>query len=281
MIIKKDVSIAKYTTFRIGGVTPCLYIPEEKEELCDLLKDLTKKQEKFFILGNGSNVLIKDGNLDFSIIVNTKVADFYKQEEGYVEVGSSLDLRKFVTLLHKDGLRSFAGFMTIPGTIGGAIVMNAGRNSYKDCISDHLLSVKYFDGKKICEIKKDDCHFSYRYSIFQKNYDWYILSATFKIPKEDSNISQKNIQKSLEDGRDKIYRKYYSAGSVFKVFSHKIVKFLSGIRIGDAYIPKENINTIVNKGKAKYWQVRFLLFFVVFLHKILFQKIELEIKIVK
>ena len=282
MLVKENEPLERYTTFRIGGCTPKMYIPESESELISLIKDFDLRKEKYYLLGNGSNVLITDKVLTRPVILNTKSCDYINfQNEGIVDVGASVDIRKLVKKLIEKELKSPVALYTIPGTLGGAIFQNASRGSFKVSISDNLLSVRYFDGEKIATITKKEGKFRWRYSIFQKQRNWTILSATFQFSQQSQEISQEELNRSLDAAADKSYRKYFSAGSVFKTKSPQIMQTFAGFRLGNAEYSATTPNTIHNLGKAKFHDVMLLIFLVKLLHWLRFKKIKIEIDIWK
>jgi len=280
MIIKKNELLAPYTSFKIGGRTPKMYIPQNQRELIDLIKELNKNKEDYYILGNGTNILINDKGTKKSIINIREACNFiHFLEGGVVEVGSSFDLRKFIRSCVARNLKAPTQLVSIPATIGGAIYMNAGRGDKKISISENLLDVEIFDTKKTKILTKDECDFNYRYSIFHRKKNWVILRARFKFNFQEKNIGIKEINETLKAVRDRTYFKHPSAGSIFKCFNFKIMKILKGLRVGDAAFSKKDLNVILNLGNAKYYQVKILINLARALHFLLFKKCELEIEI--
>lgn len=280
MLVKENEILAPYVTFRIGGSTPQMIVPETEEELISLIKDFKERKEKYYLLGNGSNVLITDNNLSRKVILNKKACDYIKfKDKGIVEVGSSVDIRNLIDRLIEHNLESFVALYTIPATVGGAIFQNASRNSFKVGISDNLIYVRYFDGEVIRTISKEECQFSWRHSIFHEHRNWVILSAVFQFNEQPKEVGKERRKASTKAASNKSYRKHHSAGSVFKIKCLKILEFLKGIRLGDAEFSPTTVNTIHNLGKAKFKDVKRLIFLAKLVHKICLKKVELEIEI--
>lgn len=278
MITKSNEILAPHTTFKIGGPTPVMYIPESEEELINLIKEFKQGNKKYYILGNGSNILVNDQIIEREVINNRRALDFVNfKGDGLVEVGSSMVLAKFIKLCVNNNLKAFTELITIPGTIGGAIYMNAGRK--RVCISDCLLSVRVFDGKEIRELKKEDCQFSHRYSIFHKQKDWIILSAQYKFDYQPKEEGIKQMSKEINLAKGYSYFNYPSAGSIFKEKNDFIMRLLKGLKIGNAQYSKSDANAILNLGGAKFEDVMRLINIAKFLHFITFQKCQLEIEI--
>jgi UDP-N-acetylmuramate dehydrogenase len=280
MILKKNEKLAPYTSFKIGGRTPLMFIPESQKDMLDLLKRFRETGEKYYVLGNGSNILINDKGIDRVVVNNKQSCDFINfQKNGIVEVGSSFDMREFIRLCVDEKLKVFTDLITIPASIGGAVYMNAGRGGNKVCVSDFLLSVKFFDGERIRELKKDDCLFSYRYSIFHQHQDWLILSAKFQFDYQAREAGAKKMLERINLVKERSYFKHHSAGSIFKKRNHLIMKIVKGLKIGNAGYSKFDENVILNFGSATFKDVSRLINLVKFLHFIFFKKCKLEIKI--
>lgn len=278
MLVKENEILAPYVTFRIGGSTPRMLIPESEEELIAVIKDFKERGEKYYLLGNGSNVLITDNTLSRKVLLNKKACDYIKfKEKGIVEVGSSVDIRNLIDRLIEHNLESPVALYTIPATVGGAIFQNASQNSFKVSISDNLIYVKYFDGEAIRTIPKEESKFSWRYFIFHEYRNWVILSGGFQFKEQYKEVGKEKRKESIKAASDKSYRKHYSAGSVFKIKSLKVLKFLKSIRFGDAEFSPNTINTIHNLGKAKFKDVKRLIFLAKLAHKLCRKRVELEI----
>lgn len=253
MLVKENEILAPYVTFRIGGSTPKMLIPESEEDLIAVIKDFKERGEKYYLLGNSSNVLITDNTLSRKVLLNKKACDY--------------------------NLESPVALYPIPATVGGAIFQNASRNSFKVAISDNLIYVKYFDGEVIRTISKEECKFSWRYSIFHKYRNWVIISGGFQFNEQHREVGKEKRKESIKAASDKSYRKHYSAGSVFKTKSLKVLKLLKGIRFGNAEFSPNTINTIHNLGKAKFKDVKRLIFLAKLAHKLCWKRVELEIEI--
>lgn len=205
MLIKENESLSKYTTFRMGGYAEKIYFPETVEELCNLVRDNENIRE--YIIGGGSNLLINDKKKYDSVLC---LKNFNKKiefmGEGRYYIGASVHLQKMIKFINKDGFGGIEYLVSVPGLVGGAIYMNAGRGKkYGECISDYLLSVDILVNDNIKIIKKEDCAFSYRASVFQNMSNCIILGATFKFPnvsREDSSakiLERMNLCKRIQD----------------------------------------------------------------------------------
>jgi len=278
MIIKELEDLKKYSSFRIGGLARKMFIPENINELISLTSKFGWRG--YHLIGNGTNVLFTDGIVDKPIINLKKIATNISVDHDGIEVGASFDLRKFISYCVENELNVPVHLATIPGSIGGAIYMNAARGGGKGQISDGIISVKCLRNGKIVTLNKNDCLFGYRDSVFHKNND-IILSARFKYQKISRELAQKHLKDALVVLKEKDYFKYPSAGSVFKKYNHAIMRLLKGLRIGNAKYSSKDINSIINLGNAKFIHVMTLINIARVLHLLLLQKCRLEIIIFK
>lgn len=251
--IKKEVDLTKYNTYRINSIGYVIVFPSSLEELKSALDIIKKYKSKWFIIGNGSNIILPE-YYDGVII---KLESFNKciisNNEVYVEAGYMIN--KLATELAEKGLAGLEWASGIPGTIGGSIYNNAG--AYKGSISDNLISCVVFDGKNIIELNNKDLEFSYRDSIFKKNNKYIILSGKFKI----TNSSKEELKSLIIERTNKRIEtqdlNHPSCGSVFRnplgLVAGKLIDDLGlkGTSIGDAMVSNKHANFIINNGNAK------------------------------
>lgn len=255
--VECDVALRKRTTFRIGG--NCRYFIYPKNELCLLrvLDILENHGIAYRIFGKGSNILCSDDAYEGAILcLDRYFTDFYFEESGscLVQAGTSI-----ILLAHEAMKGSFSGLefaSGIPGTLGGAIFMNAG--AYKSDIAKILKEVYVLRNRTICAMSVHELDYRYRHSIFQTHRDWIILGARIQLEKGE----QKKIR-DLMDSRRK--RRMESqpldkpcAGSMFRNPSdeHQAWELIEkigmrGKRIGGALVSEKHANFIVNDGDAK------------------------------
>jgi len=275
--IRKNVFLKDYTTFKIGGKAKYFFVAKNRKEIIKAIKTAKKLKIPFFILGGGSNILVSDQGFN-GIVIKCQMSNVKCQNRKiYAEAGVPLSLLVNVAIDNNlTGLEWAAG---IPGTIGGAIRGNAG--AFGNSIADIIEEVEVFDinDLKIKKIKKDDCKFSYRNSIFKKNKNLIILSAKIKLKKGNKIQIRKIVKERIKYRKSKHPLKFPSAGSVFKNvdlkkipkkrrdnFSKVIKKDpfmvipaayliseagLKGLKVGQAKISEEQPNFILNLGRAK------------------------------
>ena len=168
MKVFENVKISEHTTFRLGGIAKKLYVPENEDELIHLSTEYSPK----YYIGGGSNLLVDDGEYDIVVSLknfNTKLED---DGDGYFTVGASVRLQELIKTINNKGYGGIEYLYSVPGLVGGAVAMNAGRGrSYHQCISDYIQEVKVLRNQRVFWIKKDECGFQYRDSVFKHSND--------------------------------------------------------------------------------------------------------------
>ncbi len=180
--IKENVSIKNLTTFKLGGVARYVCYPKNIDELTKLISYLKKENVSYKVLGNGSNIIASDKDYDGIIIKLNKFNDIkIDNDKSTISVGAGYSIIKLASYLAKEGYEGFEWASGIPGTIGGAIFMNAG--AYNKSISDIFLEAVVLDENlNVITLQKDELEFSYRKSILMKK-SYICLQRTFKVEK--------------------------------------------------------------------------------------------------
>ena len=252
--IEKDISLSTLTTYKTGGIAKLVVYPNNINNLKQLLKLIHKHNIKYFILGKGSNTLFSDKEFNGVIIKLDKLNNFeIKETEIYVESG--MILSKLVQASVKNELTGLEFAIGIPGTIGGAIYMNAG--AYGSKMSNIVKSVIVLDEKlQIEEIPLEKLKFDYRYSIFQANKNLICVAANIKLEHGNHDEIASKIKENLLKRKTSQPLEYPSAGSVFRNpegnYAGKIIEELGlkGKNIGGAEISTKHANFIINKNNA-------------------------------
>ena len=252
--IEKDISLSTLTTYKTGGIAKLVVYPNNINNLKQMLKLIHKYNIKYFILGKGSNTLFSDKEFNGVIIKLDKLNNFkIKQTEIYVESG--MILSKLVQASIKNELTGLEFAIGIPGTIGGAIYMNAG--AYGNNMSNIVKSVIVLNEKfQIKEIPLEKLKFDYRYSIFQANKNLICVSANIKLEHGNHEEIASKIKENLLKRKNSQPLEYPSAGSVFRNpegnYAGKIIEELGlkGKNIGGAEISTKHANFIINKNNA-------------------------------
>ncbi len=286
-IVRYDEPLKNHTTFKIGGNCIALIEPREVSDIVETIKICRENSIKFFVIGNGSNLLVPDEGYN-GVIIKLKSEFSTIQVDGeYLIVNSGAKLSEVYTVAYENSLTGFEFASGIPGTIGGAIYMNAG--AYGGEMKDIVESVQVLDldNFELRELKNEELEFSYRKSIIQrKNY----IVTTIKLKLQKGN--KEEINAVYEDLRERRNSKqplnFGSAGSTFKRpeghFASKLIEDagLKGYHINDAWVSEKHSGFVVNKGNASYKEVMKLIEYV---QKVVFEKfgvkLETEVRILK
>lgn len=264
MIRLQQELLSGHTTFRIGGPAQYYLIPENREEVGEAIVFAKEKQLPYYVIGKGSNMLFSDqGYLGVVIEIGKGMEALRIKEDGTVIAEAGISLGAMSLQLAREGWAGFAFAGGIPGTLGGAITMNAG--AYGGEIKDCILSAKVMtpDGK-IVELTKDELELGYRTSVIQKK-SYLVLEGTFRFTQGDPDEIQKAIRELNQRRRDKQPLEYPSAGSTFKrpegYFAGKLIEDagLRGYRVGDAQVSEKHCGFVVNRGEATSEEVRQLI----------------------
>lgn len=268
MFICENDPMCKHTSFKVGGPARYLAKAENAEDLKAAIKLAREKGLPYFILGNGTNLLVSDNGYDGVVI--TLAGDFSAIEDlenGAFKVGAAVPLGRFARTTLKQGFAGIHKLAGIPGTLGGAIYMNAG--AYGQEIGSCCTMVTALDESgNVHEIPANDCGFGYRQSIFQKN-KAIILSATFQLPAasaEGKTVAdlEAELAECMAKRKASQPLNMPNAGSTFKRLDKGATDTpaqiapgyyieqagLKGHRIGGAEVSTLHANFIVNAGGA-------------------------------
>ena len=255
--VKNNINLLNYTTIKIGGSTEFFAEPNSITELIEHLKWVKLNNYKYRIIGAGSNLLIKNTFHKGLTICTRKLKKItINKLSGYVETECGVMLPVMANLLAQNGCEGGEWLIGIPGTIGGAVFMNAGSGNL--WTSKYLLSVQVLDTKNlsIYKLNIENLIFQYRFSSFQTN-ELVILKANFMF-KTNKNIKE-ITEKTKQNLKNKTNMQPYhlpSFGSVFKNptdnYAGKLIEDvgLKGFSIGGAQISNMHSNFIVNNGNA-------------------------------
>lgn len=259
-----DEPMKKHTTMRIGGPAE-VFLKPRSVEVEKLLNYLMTNEIKTFVIGNGSDLLVTDEGLS-GVVVSTKNMNSISvdEEKRLVTADVGVSLGKIANAAKNISLKGFEFAAGIPGSLGGAIFMNAG--AYGGEMKQVVKSVKYFDpARGVVEVSGDECEFGYRHSIFSDKPSFVILSATIQLEK-GSFDEIKALQDELMQRRiDKQPLEYASAGSTFKrpegYFAGKLIQDagLMGYHVGDAEVSTKHAGFCINKGNASYKEMKQLI----------------------
>lgn len=261
--IAKDVKISEplslHTSFKIGGPAEVFVIPSSCREIADILKFSYEKKIKITVIGAGTNLLVSDRGIKGIVLKISKINRIkIKNNEIIAEAGAKDE--KLCNFLAENGIAGYEFLAGIPGTVGGAIVQNAG--AYGKSISEKVKEVYFFNKKgELLKFSKEELDFGYRKSIFKKIFG-VIVKVSLKIEEKDEPEKiYKRMESILKERAEKFPLEYPSAGSFFKkvndISAGKIIEEcgLGGFKIGDAEVSLKHKNFLINRGKASFKDV--------------------------
>lgn len=249
--IRISEPLAPMTSFRIGGPVDIYIEPPSVQELVAIVRYLRETESPYVVLGNGSNLLISDDGLrGVALNIERHFSDV-TLERGVVSAGAGIRLSKLVDFCVRNGLAGTEMLAGIPGTLGGAVIMNAG--AYGGQISDHLIDVTLLRAEELRTLKKEECGFRYRNSDVRQDI---ILSARFRLPKGDEEDLRMRRKELLLKRNAAQPVNLPNAGSIFKNpegrYAAQLIEEcgLKGRRFGGALISERHANFVVNTGDA-------------------------------
>lgn len=254
--ILKNEPMSKHTSLKIGGIADYFIKVKTINELKKLLEFTNKNQIPTTIVGNGTNLLVKDGGIR-GVVIKLELIEFKIKKTAHevlITVGSGMTLAALAAVALREEISGLEFLSGIPGTIGGAIRMNAG--AYGSEMKDIVVKTRYmtYDGK-IKTLDLEEHEFEYRNSIFSKM-DVIIIDTTIKTKKGNREEIEAKINEFATARKTSQPLEYPNAGSTFKrqegVITAKLIDEcgLKGFCIGDAEVSTKHAGFIVNKGKA-------------------------------
>ncbi|CAM2827764.1 UDP-N-acetylmuramate dehydrogenase [Paenibacillus sediminis] len=252
--ILPNESLAKYTTWKIGGPADVLVIPDTKEQLVNLVKLLHSEQIPWMQIGRGSNMLVSDKGVRGVVIKLGSGLDTYEFQDTVVKAGGGLSFVKLSVLAGKEGLTGLEFAGGIPGTVGGAVYMNAG--AHGSDVSRIFKSAEIVLGTgELVTYAAEDMKFGYRHSVLHEKAG-IVVEATFQLAHGD----RKEIAAAMASYKDRRRRtqplQLPCAGSVFRNppgdHAARLIESagLKGLKVGGAEVSTQHANFIVNTGQA-------------------------------
>ena len=249
----KDEPMSRRTTFKIGGNADVLVKVKSSDELRQVLSLAKEFEVPYFVLGKGSNLLVSDKGID-GVVICLNGLDEIKISGNTVVCGAGASLRSVCLAVQKASLSGLEFAYGIPGTVGGALYMNAG--AYGGEMSQVTVSATAFDkdGNEI-ELSLADMQLGYRTSVF-KNSGLIITDVTFNLNEGDANEIKVAMDDFFGRRRDKQPLEYPSAGSTFKrpegYFAGALIEQnnLKGVSVGGAQVSEKHAGFVINKGGA-------------------------------
>lgn len=253
--IKIDEPMSGHTSFKVGGPADILITPESADQVLDAVKLCKSKNVPYYIMGNGSNLLVKDGGIRGVVVKLTKLKSI-KVKDDRIIVSSGASLKDVSQKALDNSLTGFEFACGIPGSVGGAVTMNAG--AYNGEISNVIESVIVIDNhtkKRILNLEQ--LELAYRMSSILK-YGYIVLQVTFKLEKGDHNKINDRIENLNRRRSEKQPLEYPSAGSTFKRpeghFAAKLIEDsgLKGMSVGGAQVSEKHSGFIINKKDVSF-----------------------------
>jgi UDP-N-acetylmuramate dehydrogenase len=275
--VTKDESMAKHTTFQIGGSAEYFFIAHKKSEVLEAIEVAKKLQIPVFVMGGGSNLLVSDDGMKGLVVKVQNQEPIVLKPGNIVQAGSGVVFGDVVTFSINNSLQGLEWAGGLPGTFGGAVRGNAG--AFGGETKDSIFEVEALDSNyELKTLSNEECHFSYRSSIFKEK-NWVVLSASVKLKEGNKEELQKIAQSRISYRQEKHPLDYPNAGSVFKgvdvkklspevqqLFTDKVKQDpfpivpaawfiigagLTGKTIGKAQISEKHSNYIINLGEQK------------------------------
>ncbi len=247
-----DEPLSKYTWMKVGGAADYYVEPVDRNDLVEIAKYFQQNGFPFLILGRGSNILVSDEGIRGAVINLETGLSGIRVEGESITAEAGVWLQKFVDFCIQHELSGVEMLAGIPGTVGGAIIMNAGAHGGE--VSNYVVDVEVLRGCEIIRVAKKDADFSYRHSAFERDV---VLSAVFKLPKGDKDELAKRRRELILKRNETQPLELPNSGSMFKnppnTFAAKLIEQagLKGKRIGNAQISEKHANFIVNLGAAR------------------------------
>lgn len=258
-------AMSKHTNFKLGGPADLLVIPDTKEELINILNLSREMEIPTFVIGNGSNLIVKDGGIR-GLVVKLEKLKSMKVEEDSIIADCGAELKDLSTLALENNLTGMEFACGIPGSLGGAVFMNAG--AYLGEMKQVLDSVTALDNKgNIINLKRDELDLSYRSSVIKKK-GYIVLDAIMKLEKGEHETIKERIDLLTFKREDKQPLEMPSAGSTFKrpdgYYAGKLIEDagLKGYCYKGAAVSDKHSGFIINKNNATALEVLELIAYV-------------------
>jgi len=251
--IRRNAPMKNYTSFKVGGPVDILLMPQTKQEVAEALSICRETDFPLYIMGNGSNLLVQDGGVR-GIVLQTKALKMVQVDGEILMAEPGISLKDLADIALKENLTGLEFASGIPGTLGGAVTMNAG--AYDGEMKNVVKSIEVIteDGS-LQTLSVDACDFGYRKSVLQK-YGWLLIGINLSLGKGDyEDINNKMLDFNARR-QEKQPLEYPSAGSTFRrpegYYAGKLVQDAGfrGYSIGGAQISEKHSGFVINKGDA-------------------------------
>lgn len=252
--VAREEPMAGHTTFRIGGPARRMVFPASPEGLAALLTLAEKENWPWMIVGNGSNLLVRDEGLDMLVIATGRLEHMELAGDHGIRAWAGVSLAKLAVFAMEHGLEGLAFAHGIPGSLGGAVFMNAGAYGGEMCQVVNAVTA-WLPGRGIVELRGEELAFGYRRSCFAQN-GGVVLYADLALGPGDSQAIRREMEELIRRRREKQPLEYPSAGSTFKRpeghFAAALIEQcgLNGTAVGGAMVSPKHAGFIINAGGA-------------------------------
>ena len=252
---KLNEPLSKHTSFKIGGDALIYLSVENEEQIKEIVSKCIELDIKYYILGKGSNVLFSDNGFE-GVVISTseKFNEIRRISETEIECDAGVKLSALCNYALENSLTGFECLYGIPGTVGGAIITNAG--AYGSEVSDVAVEVNHIDNNgQFGSFIGDEIEFSYRHSAYEDN-GFIICSVVFVCEKGEKSEIKAKMDELIEKRKDKQPLEFPSAGSTFKRpiggYAAALIEEagLKGLSVGDAEVSTKHSGFVINKGAA-------------------------------
>ena len=247
--------MSRHTTFAIGGAADLFIQPKTIEGLITALTVVRRHELPLLLIGNGSNMLVSDEGVRGVVICTAGIDAVRATDDGRVVAEAGTPLARMARCAQRAGLSGaeFAG--GIPGSMGGAVFMNAG--AYDGQMADIIDQTEYLDGEGVRHVVQGAEHnFGYRHSIFREHEDWVVLRSTVRLTPGDPAEIREKMSDFAQRRRSKQPLGFPSAGSTFKrpegYFAGRLIEDagLKGVTVGGAQVSEKHAGFVINRGGA-------------------------------
>lgn len=243
--------LAAHTTLNIGGPALALAMPATKEELLRGIACCREFSCPFLIIGNGSNIVFADEGYEGVVFKTLTMNTISFPGDGLVTAGAGALNQMLLKSCHAQGLGGIEYLYSVPGTVGGAAFMNAGRGWWHfQSIGTKIVSAEIWDGDGVRTLGRRECGFGYRTSAFQEHPEWVILSVTLRLSSMSPSRAKARLAKRMKHVEAAQDRSHPNAGSVFRAgFKRKVLSEPSK-RFGDMMLSPKTNNWMINLGNG-------------------------------
>ena len=252
--LREQEPMSRHTSFRIGGPARLMALPRSRSEAVAAVRAAMELGIRPFYLGNGSNLLVADRGYE-GFVLKTSGMDQVREVDRRLRAESGIPLSRLAVAAVDRGLAGLEFAHGIPGSLGGAVTMNAG--AYGGEMVQVLTAVTFLDGEgNVVTLPAEECHLTYRHSDFTEHPERLILEAEFELPQGDGAESRAKIEDLARRRKEKQPLEWPSAGSTFKrpqgYFAAALIEEcgLKGLQVGDAQVSEKHAGFVINRGKA-------------------------------